>query len=658
MVSCPEPDSIISQVKDALTPSTVPGPITNLELFPSNGAVVVKWDAPTTDGGEPILGYLIEYRASTGASGTAQQQVASDWTAYESKRVFDRTKLRATSYLITEGTTPSTRIIQIAGLKNDNTLEFRVRAVNIIGSGAEPSLGNNKATPTTESPPTPVTTIRAKVIEEAAVTLTWAEPLAGLPITKYTIEYAQITDKNGDGKITETDVEMGLTDGSVVFKEVATTEREHHITGLTTNIDYAFRIIATNSNGDAAYGTPLILKTGVSLLNLSISIHTQGSTLAVDEASLTWDASRLAGKTITGYKITYKAKTETTETVFNDTNGDGFSDGVAADATSVKINQLAGSTEYTFTVRAYVGTGDNQQVYSVKNTATTPQGRLAKVQNLVLIERTGTEATFEFTPPAVTASDILTKYILKYGDTQEDIKLADLTDVASGNKKVKITGLPAVVQDSPLVFTIVAFGNNLEGIPSNSVQLAPNLSAVSLKATAKHESVILEWVAPLNISDSPITGYDVLYKSKDDTTFSTSKPTETPEPKYSTTIPQYTVPNLTNEKKYTFKILVYTAVSVSDKATAPTVTATPDIEATPPAASTNFIATLEGPDATDPTKRKVKLTWTAPSESGKKSYGSSANLEKYTIEVSSDEGKTWTNPEDIGIKQIQQRHSH
>ena len=75
------------------------------------------------------------------------------------------------------------------------------------------------------------------------------------------------------------------------------------------------------------------------------------------------DASKLAGQTIAGYKITYKSALETAETVFNDINRDGFSDGVAASATSVNINGLAGTTKYTFAVHSYVGTGVDVRTY-------------------------------------------------------------------------------------------------------------------------------------------------------------------------------------------------------------------------------------------------------------------------------------------------------
>ena len=648
MVSCPISDLGLPSVDDTTNintdTSTVPGVVSNLQVFPSDESAVVKWDAPTTDGGKPILGYLIEYKTLSNTGGTAQQQETATWKPYNLKRTFDRTGENSTSYVITRDTDASTRSIKINSLPNTQVVEFRVRAVNAKGvseasaviteivdiNGDGKTDKTNMVTPQTGLPPTPVTDIQTKAIEEKAVTLTWDQPLAGLPIVQYAVQHAQVTDKNADGKITETDVLMGLADGSVVFsstnleqsnQELTTTEREQRIAGLNPNTDYAFRVIASNSNGPAKYGTPLILKTGVTLLNLSINTQTQDPKLGFDEVSLTWDASKLAGKTIAGYKITYKVTTETTETVFNDINKDGFSDDVAANTTSVNIKGLIGLTEYTFTVHAYVGTGIDQRIYTIVGTAgtPTPQGRPGKVANVKLISRIGTSGAFEFQPRP--DSEGVTQYILKYASEQKDIALTSLTDTnpASDKKQVTLADLPPVVKGTPLIFTIAAVGkNNLEGIPSDPVQIgpAPNLSADSLKATTENidASVKLSWTAPTNTSGSPIIGYNVFY-SVDGVNFSISKPTQTSE--YSTLAgtTNYTVTGLVNNTEYTFRVLVHTEGAVSDESKAPTIKASPKDPATPEA-PTAFTATAPT-QATGQTV-DVPLTWTKPKNYGKK----------------------------------------
>lgn len=84
---------------------TAPGQVTGLGGTPGNAQVALSWSAPA-NGGSPITDYLVEYRTSP----------AGSWTT------FSHTASAATSRTVT-------------GLSNGTAYDFRVSAVNAIGTG-------------------------------------------------------------------------------------------------------------------------------------------------------------------------------------------------------------------------------------------------------------------------------------------------------------------------------------------------------------------------------------------------------------------------------------------------------------------------------------------------------------------------------------------
>lgn len=116
------------------TPSTVPGaPV--VTPTPGDGQVALNWTVPN-DGGSPLLGYVVQYRAVS----------ASSWQS-----------------LPEPGTGSSATV---TGLTNGTTYEFRVSAHNINGDGpfgpiaqATPTGQPTTTAPTTTTPLTPTPTV-------------------------------------------------------------------------------------------------------------------------------------------------------------------------------------------------------------------------------------------------------------------------------------------------------------------------------------------------------------------------------------------------------------------------------------------------------------------------------------------------------------------
>ena len=120
----------------SIAPATVPSAPRNLEGVRGNAEVTLSWDAPDDDGGSAIEDY--EYKVDSGG-----------WVS-------------------TGGTTTT---YTVTGLTNGDTYEFRVRAVNDVGPGAE-SAPVSIAPATAPSAPLNLEGVRGN----AEVMLSWDAP--------------------------------------------------------------------------------------------------------------------------------------------------------------------------------------------------------------------------------------------------------------------------------------------------------------------------------------------------------------------------------------------------------------------------------------------------------------------------------------------------
>lgn len=100
---------------------TAPGQVTGLGTTPGSSQVALAWTAPASDGGSSITDYTVEYR---------QTLVGGSWTAF--------------SHSAGTGTSRT-----VTGLSNGTGYDFRVSAVNAIGTGTPSSTatGTPSGTP-------------------------------------------------------------------------------------------------------------------------------------------------------------------------------------------------------------------------------------------------------------------------------------------------------------------------------------------------------------------------------------------------------------------------------------------------------------------------------------------------------------------------------
>lgn len=136
---------------------TVPDAPTSLAAAPGNTQIELTWSAPTNNGKSPITDYIVEYKLS--ASGT--------WLTFA------------------DGTSATTGAV-VTGLTNDSAYDFRVSAVNALGTSTPSSTVSS--TPTAAFAP-----------DSVANLLLWLDASDSGTVTLNGSDVAQLDDKSTNG---------------------------------------------------------------------------------------------------------------------------------------------------------------------------------------------------------------------------------------------------------------------------------------------------------------------------------------------------------------------------------------------------------------------------------------------------------------------------
>ena len=194
-------------VVNGLSAATEPDAPTGLTATPSNNEMGLSWAAPASNGGAAITDYLVEYKLAS---------EPTTWTTFA------------------DGTSTSTSTT-VTGLTNGLSYNFRVSAINSVGTGAASSTAT--ATPALNAPSAPQS-LSASIVASGQISLSWAAPASngGAAITDYLVEY-----KLASEPTTWT-----------TFADGTSTSTSTTVTGLTNGLSYNFRVSAINSVGTGA----------------------------------------------------------------------------------------------------------------------------------------------------------------------------------------------------------------------------------------------------------------------------------------------------------------------------------------------------------------------------------------------------------------------
>ena len=181
------------------TPLGLPGAPLSIATETGFNSITLTWETPSSTGGSDITDYIIEYTVD-----------GTNWTVLE------------------DGVSTATTTT-VTSLNNNLDYNFRIAAVNAVGTGPSSQLDTDVAPLGLPGAPLSIATETGF----NSITLTWETPSStgGSDITDYIIEYT--------------------VDGTnwTVLEDGVSTATTTTVTSLNNNLDYNFRIAAVNAVG-------------------------------------------------------------------------------------------------------------------------------------------------------------------------------------------------------------------------------------------------------------------------------------------------------------------------------------------------------------------------------------------------------------------------
>ncbi|KAK3083483.1 hypothetical protein FSP39_023775 [Pinctada imbricata] len=369
-------------------PSQPKGPLKTSNL--TETTVDLQWRPSESDGGSPILHYVIEVRESRRKTWGRAGTVTPDTTKYTAK-----------------------------SLVINNEYFFRIRAVNAEGESTP--LESDSVTPKKQiSCPDAPASLTVKNITEKDVEIEWRPPR-----------------HDGGARVKQYHIFTMTTDFQDSWAEVATTDTfrtNHVVTRLKHDKEYYFAVSAENEKGTgekAATEKPVSLKQPIRVPSPPIG-PLEVTDLTQNSAKLEWQPSKdNGGSPITHYVV---EKRESWQSSFTQVEKVGPS------VTTYKLTRLQENAEYFVQVRALNKAGVSEPLTkqqpivpkSPYDAPTMPLGPL-KVSDI-----TSNSATLSWKPPKDDGGQPIKRYIVERKDMkrgtwiQIDTPRPNVTSITAG----------------------------------------------------------------------------------------------------------------------------------------------------------------------------------------------------------------------------------
>ncbi|MEO0024183.1 MAG: hypothetical protein RL196_624 [Actinomycetota bacterium] len=301
-------DSSATSTVSATTIGATPGAPTGLTANPiTSNSITLNWAAPANNGGSAITSYKVEYKRSN-----------------------------VTTYTSTTSVTTSA---VISGLTASSAYNFRVSAINSVGTSAVSTVLNASTTAAPALPTAPRTLATATVYGDA-IALRWSAPTnTGGGLTGYTIQKS----------VAATWTDVATVSGSTLT---------YVATGLTASTSYQFRVLAINAVGTSPASNTLTVSTGTGIPAKVAGLKT---------ASLTTTGGTLSFTAVAA--ANYSTPTTYTLKVYLTTGGTLLQTFTGLTGLSQAVTGLTSRTSYQFDVTAV--SGANAGAASNKFTFTT-----------------------------------------------------------------------------------------------------------------------------------------------------------------------------------------------------------------------------------------------------------------------------------------------
>lgn len=548
--------------------TTLPGPPTDLAGQGGANVVLLTWDPPSDTGGTIIDSYVVEQAPDNGAGVPGVYQTiapdASDvfWLA-----------------LALEGST---------------NYWFRVSATNSVGTGSPTSGIMVETGPDPVGPPSVPINLKG-VPGQDRVALSWQAPTynGGRAVVSYSASYAQLA---GASPPPPTSPSWTAAPGPIV--DVNTT-----ITGLTSNLQYWFRVNATNGL-TGPWSVPLAVTTE----SAPPTPPTEPANLVVTgetkEMLLAWEAPlSTGGSPLISYQIDQAP----------DAAG---SPGVWVNAVKVvdsstlntSISSLTASTTYWFRVSANNVAGFGLPTSPVSGT-TNPNPVQPPSAPRQLVAKAGVkEATLTWLAPATTGGEPIVTYQIQRSVTSATAGFATIANVGAPSQTYTDGGLAddteywwrvAATNNPPGAIVFGAWSNVADATTPKQATIPGAPTQVS--GVGGSQQVSLTWKAPADNGGALVTSYNPQYS-----TSATGPWTSAPTVSTTKTV----VTGLADATQYWFQVRAVNSVGPGPYSTPPATATTTGTPATAPGPPQDLTAT--------PGDKRIQLNWKVPAYDGGK----------------------------------------
>ena len=422
----------------------------NLIATTGNGQVQLAWTVPATIGNSAITDYLVEISSNAGSSWTVVNDGVSTSVSYT-----------------------------VGGLSNGQSYQFRVAAINAIGTSAY----SNTVSTNVLDIPSQVLNLSPTVGAPKSIALAWNVPTSsnGSNIIDYVVDYSS---------------NAGVT--YTVFVDGVSATPGATITGLLDNTNYLVRVRAKNGVGEGI-NSAVVNATTWNVPGAPTSLSAVSPTAG--EVTVTWVAPVSTGGTnITDYIIEYSSNAGSTYTIFND----GVGTTLSASITGLNVN-----SNYLVRVRAVNAVGESLNSSTI-GVADAPTG--------VTLSVTGTnQLTATWVAPSNVNGSAVTDYEI---DVDSGAGYSTANDGVGTGTTFVINSVTAGSFRSIKVRAINALGESANtAVVTGTIFSAPGAPTALVVTAASATQLTASWTAPANNGGSALTDYVVEYSSDGGSTF-------------------------------------------------------------------------------------------------------------------------------------------
>jgi fibronectin type 3 domain-containing protein len=520
-------------------------------------SLTLLWDLPSSNGGSGITDYKVEFSSN---AGTTWNTIAHDPSAVRS--------------------------FNVTGLAKGRSYQFRVSALNSVGTGAVSAVHTVVTLTTVPDVPT---ALSSSLVTSSTARLSWTAP----------------TD-NGGSAITDYTVQTSRDDGVtwVTVAHTASTTAAMNLTGLAPGTRYLFRVATRTAVGLSDWVQGELTTTTVAP---GAPLNFTSSSVLATSLTLSWDLpTSNGGAAIADYKVEFSSNGGTTWNV------------IAHDPSAVRsfnVTGLTRATAYQFRVTAKnsIGFGVASAVHRVTTLADVPSAPTA----LRVTAITASGAALGWTAPTNTGGAAVSDYMVEVSrDSGSTWSMIPRT--VSTSRTFVVSGLaPGTTYQVRVSAKNSAGYSTYLSSSFTTLTTVPGTIANLATSNVLGTSLSLTWDLPASNGGSAITNYQIQVSSNGTKFTNVSKAVSNSRTFNVTS-------GLAAGTKFWFRVAAINSIGTGAVSNAVEVVTVGNA----PSAPTSL--------AVKPSKTSIVLSWAAATVSG----GSA--VRDYTVEYSSNSGASWT----------------